>query len=453
MKRSVDLTQGRPMRLILLYTLPIMLGNIVQTLYNTADAAIVGRFAGLEKLAAVGTTGSLSFFIFGFLYGLTGGFSILVAQRKGARDEEGLKKAVAHSIVLTAILVAAVTAIAVPLTKPILAMINTPADILDDATSYLAIIFAGTVFSATYNLMASILRSIGDSKTPLYFLIISCVLNVILDVVFIVPLKMDVAGAALATIISQGISGLLCIAYAAKRFPELRLQKHHFKLERYYFKEMFRLGLPMALQSSITAAGMIILQAALNGFGANTIAGYTAAMKVENIVAMPGFALSTTMANFAGQNTGAGRFDRVRKGVNCGLLLILIWSTFSSLFCVFAGSPIMSFFVTGDPVAVAESLEAGQIFLNILAWFFLPFNALFVYRSTLQGIGKSIYTLVGGTIEMVMRVAVSFLLPGLIGFAGVCFAGPAAWVGADIVLIIAYYYEMKKAKKRLAMEV
>ena len=188
MKRSVDLTQGSPMRLILLYTLPIMLGNIVQTLYNTADTAIVGRFAGLQKLAAVGTTGSLSFFIFGFLYGLTGGFSILVAQRKGAKDEEGLKKAVAHAIVRTAILVAAVTAIAVPLTKPILAMINTPADILDDATSYLAIIFAGTAFSATYNLMASILRSIGDSKTPLYFLIISCCLNVLLVVGFIVRL-------------------------------------------------------------------------------------------------------------------------------------------------------------------------------------------------------------------------------------------------------------------------
>lgn len=445
--KATDLTKGSPLKLILFYTIPLVLGNIFQTLYNAADTAIVGRFAGLEKLAAVGVTGSLSFFIFGFLYGLTGGFSIIIAQRRGAGDWVGLRRALAHSIMLTAVLVAAVTLIAVPLTRPMLALMNTPEDILDSAASYLVIIFWGTAFSAVYNLAASTLRAIGDSRSPLLFLIISSILNIILDIVFIVPLKMDVMGAALATIISQGVSGVLCVVFAWRNFPELRLSASDFKPDWPLFGEMFRLGLPMALQSSITAAGMIILQVALNGFGSATIAGYTAAGKVESFVSMPGFALSTTMATFAGQNVGAGQYRRVRQGVQCGCMLALIWSVISSLFCGLLGVPVLKLFVTGDAAALAETLNAGRIYLNVLACFFIPFNALFIFRSTLQGIGKSIYTLVGGTIELVMRVLVAFVMPGLLGFLGVCFAGPAAWIGADIPLIIAYFYEMKKFDK------
>ncbi len=445
--KATDLTNGRPLKLIFLYSLPIILGNIFQTFYSAADTAIVGRFAGLERLAAVGATGSLSFFIFGFLYGLTGGFSITIAQRRGAQDWEGLRKAEAHAVMLTAALVVLVTAVSVPLTRPMLGLMNTPEDIMDHAVSYLSVIFAGTVFSATYNLAASILRAVGDSRTPLYFLIFSSLLNIGLDILFIVPLHMDVAGAAIATILSQGVSGLLCVVYAFRRYPELRLRKEDFRLDGRMIGDMLRLGLPMALQSSITAAGMIILQSALNGFGSTYVAGYTAANKVESFVTMPGFALSTTMANFAGQNIGARKYGRVRAGVRCGCWIILVWSTVSALFCALLGMPVMSLFVTGEPEAVKATLEAGQIFLTILAWFFLPFNALFIFRSTLQGVGKSIYTLVGGIIELVMRVLVAFFLPGLLGFAGVCLAGPAAWIGADIVLIIAYFYEIRKFPK------
>ncbi|MBO4406377.1 MAG: MATE family efflux transporter [Clostridia bacterium] len=445
--KATDLTNGRPLKLIFLYSLPIIVGNIFQTFYSAADTAIVGRFAGLERLAAVGATGSLSFFIFGFLYGLTGGFSITIAQRRGAKDWDGLRKAEAHAVMLTAALVLLVTAISVPLARPMLRLMNTPEDIMSLSVSYLSIIFAGTVFSATYNLTASILRAVGDSRTPLYFLIFSSLLNSGLDIHFIVPLKMDVAGAAIATILSQGVSGFLCVIYAFRRYPELRLRKSDFRIDRGMISTMLRLGLPMALQSSITAAGMIILQSALNGFGSTTVAGYTAANKVESFVTMPGFALSTSMANFAGQNVGAKKYGRVRTGVRCGCWIILVWATISSLFCLYLAMPVMRLFVTGDPVSVWKTLEAGQTFLTILAWFFLPFNALFIFRSTLQGIGKSIYTLIGGIIEMVMRVAVAFLLPGVLGFAGVCLAGPAAWIGADIVLIIAYFHEIRKFPK------
>ena len=442
--KATDLTKGNITKLILLYTLPLVLGNIFQTFYNAADTAIVGRFAGLEKLAAVGVTGSLSFFIFGFMYGLTGGFSIIIAQRRGAGDWPGLRKALAHSIMLGAVLTILVTVITFPLTRPMLILMDTPEDILDYAVSYLAIIFGGTVFTAVYNLAAGTLRAIGDSTSPLIFLIISSILNIILDVVFIVPLHMDVAGAAIATIIAQGVSGVLCVWYAWKRYPELHMTKEDFKIDWSLFGQMFKLGLPMALQSSITAAGMIVLQVALNGFGSATIAGYTAAGKVESFVSMPGFALSTTMANFAGQNVGAEKYSRVRKGVRSGCLIALIWSFISSAFCAFLGVPVMKLFVTGEASMLAESLEAGRIYLVVLSFFFIPFNALFIFRSTLQGIGKSIYTLIGGILEMIMRVLVAFIMPGLLGFMGVCFAGPAAWVGADIPLIIAYFYEMKK---------
>ncbi len=386
--KATDLTNGNPLKLIFLYSLPIILGNIFQTFYSAAD-----------------------------------------------------------TVMLTAGLVILVTAVSIPLARPMLRLMNTPEDIMSLSVSYLSIIFAGTAFSATYNLVASILRAVGDSRTPLYFLIFSSLLNIGLDILFIVPLQMDVAGAAIATILSQGVSGLLCVVYAFKRYPELRLRKSDFRLDRKLIGAMLRLGLPMALQSSITAAGMIILQSALNGFGSTTVAGYTAANKVESFVTMPGFALSTAMANFAGQNFGAKKYGRVRAGIRCGCGIILVWSTVSAIFCLFLAMPVMRLFVTGDPVSVWKTLQAGQTFLTILAWFFLPFNALFIFRSTLQGIGKSIYTLIGGTIEMVMRVAVAFFLPGVLGFAGVCLAGPAAWIGADIVLIIAYFREIRKFPK------
>lgn len=446
MRLGRDLTVGNPLKLIFFYSLPIFFGSVFQNIYSVVDSVVVGRFAGADKLAAVGATGSLGFFILGFVFGLTGGFTVMIAQRYGAKDDAGVRKAVGNSIILSAVMVCIITLLSMILAKPLLIMMGTPDDIINNAHLYIMIIFGGTVFNVIYNMISSILRAMGDSKTPLYFLILASFINVGLDLFFVINLGWGVAGVAIATVISQAISGILCVIYAVKNYPVLRLSREDLKYDRKLCGDMLKMGFPMALQSSITAAGMLIMQGAINSFGSVAVASYTAAGKVEGIVAMFAFSLSPTMANYAGQNYGAKKYDRISKGFKAGVTLIVGYAIFAAAVCVFGGEIFMGAFVSKSDPNRAEMLRLGMIYLRIYACFLLPFNALFILRSTLQGIGKSIYTLVGGIMEFVMRTAISFTLPALIGFAGICLAGPAAWVGADIPLIIAFIYEMKKLR-------
>ncbi|MGL5641052.1 MAG: MATE family efflux transporter, partial [Paraclostridium sp.] len=257
-----DMTTGNPVKLILYFSIPLLIGNIFQQFYSMVDTIIVGRFLGVKALAAVGSTGSMIFLIIGFVLGLTSGFSVLVSQRFGANDEEGVKNAVGSAITLSIIMTIIITIISVFTARPLLNIINTPADIIDDAHSYIIVIYFGIFATFFYNMIAGVLRALGDSKTPLYFLIIASILNIVLDLVFIVNLSMGVAGAAYATVISQGVSGILCLIYTSKKFPILKLEKRHFKYEATYFKKHLSIGIPMALQFSITAIGAIILQGA-----------------------------------------------------------------------------------------------------------------------------------------------------------------------------------------------
>lgn len=310
-----DMTKGNPVKLILLFSIPLLIGNIFQQFYNMVDTIIVGRFVGVDALAAVGSTGSMVFLVNGFATGLTSGFAVLVSQKFGAKDEKGLRKAVASAVILTVISVIVVTLVSLIGAKPLLNLMNTPENIMADAHTYIKIIYGGVVATVAYNLIASILRALGDSKTPLYFLIVASILNVILDLVFIINFKMGVAGAAYATIISQGVSAILCLVYTYKKFIILRLKKEDFNVKRKYYHKHLKIGIPMALQFSITAIGIMTVQGALNVFGSIVIASYTAASKALQLVMQPAITFGVTMATYCGQNLGAKEYSRIKEGV------------------------------------------------------------------------------------------------------------------------------------------
>lgn len=431
-----DMTKGSPAKLILAFTIPILIGNLFQQFYSMVDTAIVGQFVGVGALAAVGATGGVIFLVQGFVNGLTHGFSVIVSQRYGANDELGIKKATATSIYLSAIATVVLTVICVLLAKPVLQLMNTPVDILEDATSYVTIFFGGLVSIIVYNLLASLLRAFGDSKTPLYFLILASITNIILDLVLIINFKMGVAGAAIATVVSQGLSGLLCYFYMIKKFDILTLKKEHFKYDPMLVKELMYVSLPMALQYAITAIGVMILQVAVNSFGSTTVAAFTAATKVEQLVVQPGIAIGMTMATYAAQNLGARRIDRVRQGARQSAWITIVTNALSSVIVIFLGGYIVQLFI---PSANVEALPISMEYLKITAIFYPVLGLLFLYRFALQGLGNTVVPMFAGVMELVMRTIVAFTLPGLLGYQGVCLASPLAWIGATVWLIWSYF--------------
>lgn len=431
-----DMTTGNASKLIMSFSIPLLIGNIFQQFYSMADTIIVGRALGVQALAAVGATGSLSFLILGFVIGLTSGFSITTAQRFGAADEDGLRKSVTSSIYLCIILTLIATVISVIFTRPILILMQTPADIIDDSYLYIVIIFAGIFSTVFYNMISSILRALGDSKTPLYFLIVSSVLNIVLDIWFILSFGMGVEGAAYATVISQTVSGILCLLYTVKKYPILHLKKEDWAWDKNMAVSQLGIGLPMALQFSITAIGCMVLQGAINAFGSDTVAAYTAASKVEQIATQPMGTFGVTMATYCGQNLGAQRPDRIREGVFKCTVISMIFCVIGAFIVIFAGQPFVSLFVTGDQPVV---MQQAQIYLNTIAVFFPALGLLFIYRNVLQGVGSSFVPMMAGVAEMVMRCLVAFTLSKPLGYFGVCLASPAAWIGAAIPLMIAYF--------------
>jgi len=438
-----DMTTGNPVKLILLFSIPLLIGNIFQQFYSMVDTIIVGRFVGVEALAAVGTTSSMVFLVNGFVMGLTSGFAVLISQKYGAKDEAGVKKAVASSITLSIIASIIVTFISVISAKPLLALMNTPSNIMKDASTYIIILYAGNVAIIFYNMMAAILRALGDSKTPLYFLIVSSVLNIILDLVLIINFKMGVAGAAYATVISQGVSALLCVIYTYKKYKILRLKKEDFKVKKKYYRKHLKVGIPMALQFSITAIGIMTVQSAINIFGSTVIASYAAASKVLQLVMQPATTLGVTMATYCGQNIGAKRYDRIKLGVKKCVQISIITSLISAMVLIFLGKYFVMMFVSNPD---AEILSYAQQVLNISAIFFIPLGLIFVYRNALQGIGDSFIPMMAGVYELVARAVVAFTLPKVLEFMGICLADPVAWFAAVIPLAYTYYKREKSFK-------
>lgn len=439
-----DMTQGEPFQLILWFSIPLLLGNIFQQFYSMVDTIIVGKILGTQALAAVGTTGPLNFLVLGFASGITSGFAVLVAQRFGAGDIAGMKKAVAAAAELTVGFTIVLTLAATLGTRGLLHLINTPEDILEGAYEYIVVIFGGMFTMMLYNILACILRAIGDSRTPLYFLIISSILNIVLDLVFILNFNMGIAGAAWATVISQGVSGVLCFVYMMKKYPMLHLSGKDVLAEKWMYGRHLFIGLPMAFQFSITAIGTVILQGALNLFGSTTIAAYTAACKVEQLVTQPAGTFGVTMANYSGQNLGADRVDRIKEGVTKCTILTLLFAVLASVILFLFGEPLTRLFLDGNQ---PEVVDTAMVYLRMCALFFPFLNMIFVYRNMLQGVGKSFMPLMAGVFELIARSVVSFTLPAVLGFTGICLAGPIAWMAAAIPLGITYFIEINRMMK------
>lgn len=418
-----DMTKGSPIKLIIQFMIPMCLGNIFQQFYNIADSIIAGQFLGVDALAAIGSTGSLIFLVTGWLNGLTSGFSVWVAQWFGARKTDRMRHFIAMSIYICVAFVVVMTVGLLAANEPILRLMNAPENLLDDISSYMVIIYAGLVVTCAYNALAAVLRALGDSKSPLYFLIVSAVINVVLDIAFIVIFHMGVEGCAYATVIAQGISALLCLVYIIKKFPVLRLKKEDFRFSVNTVKKLLGLGIPMGLQFSITAIGTIIVQGAINVYGAVYMAGFSAAGKIQNIICTVFVAFGATIATYVGQNRGAGKMDRVKQGVRLTQMMILVCSVVLMAVIHFFGKYMIFLFI--DP-AETEVLHAAEIYFNIVSWAYPFLGSIFLYRNALQGMGYGFVPMMGGVFELVARAAIVFVAAANAGFAQVCMSDPAA---------------------------
>lgn len=441
-----DMTVGSPAKHILIFSIPLLLGNLFQQMYSLVDTIIVGQLLGTNALAAVGSTGPMHFLIFGFVSGLTSGFAVITAQKFGAKDYTALKRSAAMNIKLNLISTILFTLFAVFLTKPILHLLNTPQEIFQSAYEYISVVFWGIGAMVLYNTAACLLRAIGDSRSPLYFLIIASILNIILDLLFIIKFNMGVAGAAWATVISQGFSGLISVFYIIKKYSILHLSKEDFQGDIWFAKQHLAIGIPMAAQFSITAVGCMILQGALNIFGSISIAGYTAAQKVEMLVTVSAGTFGVTMANYTGQNLGAKDIKRIKQGTNAGALLCCCFAVVGMIVAMFFHKPLSNLFIDGNSPTSFLCLDAAKTYLFFTAPFYPMLFLIFIYRNVLQSMGHSFMPLMAGVFELLARLIVSYTVPKFIGFAGVCLANAIAWPAAAIPLMITYYIKIKKEK-------
>ena len=449
-----DLTTGNPFKLILFFAFPVFVGCVFQQLYNMVDTIIVGNTVGPDAFTGVGLTGSITFLVVGSMNGLTSGFSVKVAQAFGAGDENGVRRAVGMSYLLSIAIAVLVTAVAAPLTGALLRLMQTPAAYYDYAYYYLLVIFCGIPATVFYNIVAGLLRAVGDSKTPLYFLVFSAVLNVGLDFLFILVFRMFYTGAAFATVLSQLVSGALCLIVALRRYPLLRPAKSDFKWDSRLAGGHLAQGLPMALQFSITAIGCMVQQTTLNGLDAalpGVVTAYTAAAKIDNIATQTFVSLGTAMATYAGQNYGARKFDRIRKGVLVGMIYSAVSVGIGFAFDIGLCGPLMRLFLNTDlssnvAAHYDEVLAYGRQYLLWQSSFYIFLGAIYVYRNALQGIGRSFVTTFAGATELVGRVVASLLFVRFWGFTGICTSNVAAWIAAVIFLVTTYTICMHREK-------
>ncbi|WP_028242182.1 MATE family efflux transporter [Pseudobutyrivibrio ruminis] len=437
------MTEGNPLGLILGFSIPMLAGLLFQQMYNLVDTIIVGQTLGDSALAAVGSTGSINFLINGFCMGICSGFAIPVAQRFGAESYDSMRKFVGNSIIMSGIFAVVITTLVSIFCYQILVIMQTPDDIIDLAYSYISIIFFGIPVTFLYNLTAGIMRSLGDSKTPTYFLIMAAGINVVLDIVFIIVLGMSVDGPALATVMSQFIAGISCLIYMKKKFPILKLSKGDLKLGKHHSQVLISMGIPFGLQYSITAIGSVILQTAVNGLGTIAVASMTAGSKVSMFVVCPFDALGGTMATYAGQNVGAKNIPRVKKGVWTAQLIGTIYAVFIFIVLIFAGRYILRLFTATDIV-----IEQAMMFLLANGVTYTLLAAVNIFRFAIQGMGFSTFAIYSGVMEMIARILVAFTFVPMIGFSGAIWASPVAWLFAVIFLVPGLYYCCRKLDKQ-----
>ena len=443
-----DMTIGSPMKLILGFSIPLLFGFLFQQFYSVVDTVIVGRFLGVNALAGVGATGSLNFMVIGFCMGVCNGFAIPIAHKFGAKDYSGMRQVVANSAWLAAAFAVVMTVVVALLCRNILIWMNTPEDIFEDAYHYILIIFIGIPAIYLYNILSGIIRSMGDSKTPLVFLIISSMLNIGLDLLCIVVFQMGVPGAAVATVVAQLISGLLCLFYIMKKFEILHITKEEWRINSDHIKVLCQMGIPMGLQYSITAIGSVILQTAVNSLGSVAVASVTAASKVSMFFCCPIDAMGSTMATYGGQNVGAKKLDRLGKGLFSCSILGVIYAICAFIILFLFGDKFAHLFVNGGETQV---LANARMMLIVNSAFYIPLAFVNIVRFMIQGMGFSTFAVLAGVFEMTARALAGLFLVPNFGFIGVCFANPMAWIFADIFLFPAYIHVRRKLDRMMTM--
>ncbi len=442
-KNTQIMTEGRPWKLILGLALPLMFGNIFQQLYTVMDTLIVGRVLGVHALAALGASDWLNWMILGLVTGITQGFCILAAQKFGAGKTEELKETVGASVTLSAVTAIVIEILSQILVLPLLKLLDTPSDILPMALLYLRILFAGIPIVMTYNLLASLLRALGDGRTPLYAMVVASVLNILLDILFVAGFHTGVGGAAAATLIAQAMAALYCLRVIL-RMEILRIRPSHLRPDRRLAWQLFSLGTPMAAQNTIIAVGGLVIQSIVNGFGVIFIAGYTASNKLYGILEIAATSYGYAMVTYVGQNLGAGLWQRIRQGVRHALGIALATSVVIAIAMLLTGRMLVGSFITGSPQEVLEATEIAYLYLAIMSIFLPILYLLHLYRSSLQGMGDTVLPMASGIAEFVMRTGAALTLPHILGQEGIFYAEVLAWVGADLILITAYYVRIHK---------
>lgn len=443
-----DMTEGRPLKLIIAFYLPLLFGNLFQQFYSMVDSIIVGKFVGVNALAGVGATGSLNFLILGFATGVCGGYSILYGQRFGAKDYSAMRSYIFNSLYLSVAIAAILTPLTMIFCRGMLELMNTPAEIIDESYRYFIVILAGMFFIMMYNVAAAILRSIGDSRTPLIMLIAASLINIALDLVLVIYAGMGVRGAAVATVVSQAAAAIVCFIYMFKKYEILRPSRKELTLQLSKIRQLLGVGVPMALQFSITAIGSIMLQYAINGLGADAVAAITAAEKINGIcigiIEMIGMALVT----YSSQNVGAGKIDRVGQGMKAAMGFAYCLAISLMIVIFIFGRPMCTLFLDAGEDGL---LSMAQTFLRINVAFYPVIVLLIVYRYTVQGMGFSTLAMLAGVCELIGRGVASFGFAAIWGFIGVSLASPTAWVLATLVLIFCYRYGMHKLQDRVSI--
>ena len=444
MATSKEMTEGAAWPLIFKFTVPLLLGNVLQQTYSLIDAAIVGKFLGINSLASVGASTSVIFLILGFCNGCCGGFGIPVAQKFGARDYSTMRRYVSVSIQLAIIMSITIAFITSLLCADILRMIRTPENIFHGAYDYLLITFIGIPFTFFYNLLSSIIRALGDRKTPFWFLFLSTILNILLDFFCILVLEWGVMGAAIATVVSQGVSAILCYIYMYRHFQILKGTPNERKFQSKLAKTLLYIGVPMGLQFSITAIGSIMLQSANNALGTACVAAFTSAMRIKMFFLCPFESLGIAMATYTGQNYGAGKPGRIWEGIKASTWMMLIYAAFTFIILIIGSRFLALLFI--DPSEI-EILDDTELFLNISASFFPILGLLCILRYTIQGAGYTNLAMLSGVSEMIARTLISLYAVPAFGYIAVCFGDPAAWIAADLFLVPAFIYVYKRLKR------
>lgn len=439
-----NMTKGSPAKLIFFFAIPFLIGNLFQQFYNIADTVIVGRTLGINALAAVGATGSFTWFAMGSIQGLTTGLSAVTAQRFGADDKKGVKKSFALSIVITAVYVLVLTLLCTRYSRTILEVLKTPEEIIEDAHGYLMWIFIGLFATGLFNLLSNMIRALGDSRTPLVFLVVACIINIILDIVLIVIFKMGPAGAGLATVIAQLLSGLLCVVFIAKKQPMLHLERSDFSYEKNLLLLLMQIGLPMAFLNMVLSIGAVIIQFVNNTLGTVYVATYGSASKIEQFITQPVLSFGSALAVFAAQNFGAHKFRRIIKGVNQCIGMCMIWAVIGAIIMILAGKLLMYAVAGGESQEVINNGYFYVVVNSICCVILVP---IVIYKSVLQSVGRTFLPMVSGFVEIICRAGASILLSKMFGFVGVCFANPTAWLGGSLVVAVDYILMIRSFKK------